>query len=102
MGRVTHGLCKNYKTDKESRDAYEKYRRSTPEHKKWLEEYRKEKKEEIAKKKAIYHRSFKGKKAEEKRRLKNKVKKLESRLEEKDKQIEIIKLENKLRELKND
>ena len=76
MGEVTHGLCKNYKTDKEARDAYEKYRRSTPEHKKWLEEYRKERKKEIAKKSNISPFIW-GKKAEEKRRLKNKVKKLE-------------------------
>jgi len=101
MGRVTHGLCKNYKTDKEARNAYEAYRRSTPEHKKWSEEYREKKKEELAKKKKIYHQSDSYKRIEKIRRLKNKIKKLESRLEEKDKQIEIIKLENKLRNLKN-
>ena len=101
MGRKTHGLARNYKTDKEARDAYEKYRRSTPEHKKWSEEYRKKKKEELAKKKKIYHQSDSYKRIEKIRRLENKVKKLERRLEEEIKKNEILELEIKLKELKN-
>ena len=101
MGKVTHGLCKNYKTDKEARVAYEKYRRSTLEHKKWSEEYRKKKKEEIAEKKKIYHQSVSYKRINQIRNLKNKVKKLERRLEEEIKKNEILELEIKLKELKN-
>ena len=101
MGRVTHGLCKNYKTDKKARDVYEAYRRSTPENKEWTKQYRKKNKEDIAKKKKIYHQSDSYKRIDKIRRLENKIKKLECKLEEKDKQMEIIKLENKLRELKN-
>ena len=101
MGKVTHGLCKNYKTDKEARVAYEKYRRSTAEHKKWSEEYRKKKKEEIAEKKKIYHQSVSYKRINEIRNLKKQNIKLKSKLKQEKLEIEILKKQLALLELKN-